>query len=263
MATLPGMGWDSVAYGAPVQGERRLTLAWVGLPMLILGIVLMALSGPLAFATAGESLTEPFTSPITRTPVDAVMPLHAGRYAVYELTGGTGVADVPRSGEEPPTTIHASQVSVTSSGASPGRSLTVREQTAPRESIGRDTEMFTSAVSFEVPQEGEYRVTVRSDHPVRVMIAPLLGSNLLRPLGVGAALVTVGFLLFVTGVGLVIAGLVMRRPGPVPLVAGTWPVQLPPMTPPPGWYPDPASAAHWRWWDGRAWGPPTAGGPQR
>lgn len=218
-------------------------------------LVVAVVSGVEIGAAVGKPLGQVLSSPIRSTPVDVSLKLTESRYTVFELTGHeSGAGGIQFTRDDAPT---LTPEAVTVIGPD-GRQVSTSGSGNNTETLTRDKEIFTAAVSFVVSAPGTYRVRVDTEQPTKVIIGPSLGSGFARVWGwfvVGG----VAGLALVVGLTLLIVGLVLgRHPRPLagpllsgPQLASTTPPAPP--APPAGWYPDPREPGRLRYWNGQAW----------
>jgi hypothetical protein len=219
------------------QRQRGPSLA-LSLSVLGIGLVVGVLGGVEAVLPFVRTLTHSVSHP---TPAALRQHLSHGTYEIYELTGdrSSPFSSTQRSSVD----IGPGDVTVTSTA---GRSLTVTGEGAD-ETLTLGDRVYTGAVQFAVPTEGDYIVRVTSSSPTRVILARSIGSIARSVVGwiiTGA----VGGLLVLIGLVLLIVGLVRRGRKPVGY-AGTPGMALPP----PNWYADPSQPGQLRYWDGSQW----------
>jgi len=213
-------------------------------------MIVAAVAGLPAFVLAVAPFVRTIeTKPIT-TPVTVERHLDHETYEVYEYTGSAGF--LPTASDA--TDLSASQIVVTASGGAP---LAVG---APDDSdaISRGGKSYTSVAEFDVPSGGTYQVSVQSDRPDVVIIAPSPVAQFRAALPWFGAAALAG-LLFVLGTILLIVGSVRRNRAPRPWAPGWGPPGGgqgwgPPGAAPPGWGP-PAAPPGW------GAGPPPAAPP--
>lgn len=232
-----------------MRGERvrRPGLTGAGIAILVLGLLIGAAGTLETSLLVGRPLAETLSNPIRQAPLNAPVRLTKARYVVFQLTGHT-TRDAEGAVSSAPLSITPQTVSVVGPA---GRPLAVTGPGLGHEDITRQTDVYTAAAYFTVPEEGLYQVKVRARAPVQVIIAPSLSAGFLRawPWILAGGLST---LAIVAGIVLLILGRRRRvRVGRGPSApAGP---QGPDGSYPPGWYTDPVAAGRMRYWDGRAW----------
>jgi hypothetical protein len=170
-----------------------------------------------------------------RAPASLREDLDAGRYVVFERTGSTHSAGPFSATQQGPPTLVPSDVVVTGPDGRP--EPTSFDQA--NETITRGSSIFTGVVVFDAPTDGTYQIEIRGDGQ-EVLLSPSLGETF-RKLGPLFLLAVAGGLLFLTGVVLLVVGIVRR--GRRQDVAA----------PAPGWHPDPSGGGGLRYWDGARW----------
>lgn len=256
---------------ANTRRHGRSRLAWAGAVLAafaLVGIVVVAVRGA---AHIGSPFVQSLTGPVLRTPLDRSMALDGGEYTVYELTGhvsGGGGTTFTRNGS--PTLVPAAVI-VT---GPQGQAVATTGPGSGTETVTRDRDLYTAAVRFTVPAPGSYRIVIAAREPRNVIITPSLFSGFS---GLGGSV-----LAFAGSVATFLAGMVLlgvgllgrsghaaspRAPAPTPgwapgQVTGQMTGQMGQVgqvrgLAPPGWYADPQAPQRMRYWDGRAWAPPS------
>jgi hypothetical protein len=233
----PGMSPGGPPRGpgpAPDRSRRGQRTMIVGTILIVASVIIGVTSVVVVGTSMGRPLYETMTNPARATPVDEKLTLRAGRYAVFGLTEPT--TDAGDTAE-----ITAKDVKVTGPD---GKAVVTSNFGSLSEDLTRSEGVYTGAVRFTTPVDGEYRVRVSTKN-AQVVIAPALGSGFSAVLGWLIA----GFLsglTFLLGVVLLIVGAVRRRrskrqPAPDPAA------------PAKGWYPAPDVEGKQRYWDGQTW----------
>ena len=213
----------------------------IGVTVLVVGIVMVA--SVAGRAGDGEAFAVPGSTD---------QHLRAGHYVIFERTGHRQQSGLVTTSENRFVTITPESVVV--SGASGQTIPTSPFPTGQFETLTRGGDIYTGAVRFNAPEDGDYRLTF-TDVGGTVVVAEGLTSTFRRA--------TKGFLVAAVGLLIAIGGLVPtillgsrrareRRPPapPVPMPAYAYP---PRPLPPPGLYPDPEKLGHMRSWDGQRW----------
>jgi hypothetical protein len=163
---------------------------------------------------------------------------------IFQRTGTkSDYGPVHRSENGPPTIAVSDVTVVGAGGASQVRALTGTQ------TITSGTTIYTGAVEFSVPRDGEYTISVASARPVEAMVTRSF-TDTFGAFAPWAAIALAGNVVALLGLIFVIvpapkAGVATTIPPPRPTTLG-------------GWYPDPADSARWRWWDGYRWTEHTA-----
>jgi hypothetical protein len=232
--------------------KRRLLLPI----LLIVAGSLCLISGIVTFvigAVSDVSSTSAVDAPAT-VPVNA----HVGDYYVYQQVGaekgGLGFS-ISTSG---PVTLNRDQVVVTG----PTQERVPTWSGDGSETITEGSTIYANAVGFHVTSPGLYKVTIGAVSPQSMIVGPSIGGAL-----AGSA---PWLLLCLPGLAGVVSGGILllvgqrRRRRFEAMIAPAYSSQtmaypdIPPGSPPPGWYSDPSGSFAWRWWDGRAWTSHTA-----
>jgi hypothetical protein len=224
------------------RSARRRT-GWI---LVVVAIVLFVGGLAMTAVTLVPGLVQAFNSDVYPTPMDQAIRLGSGDYSIYELTDpgvGFGGTTVNR------TTIGPEDVHITGPG---GRTVTPHAL-GHSETLARNDDIFTAAVSFHAPRDGIYQIRIDSDGERDVLVARGLGPLFLHSLAwLGSSVL--GFFLLIAGIVLVAVN--RQRPA---LNYTPYPSPYRPLSGPaagqPGWYPDPGVAGGWRWWTGRDWAP--------
>ena len=245
--------------GRPPRGGRW---AWItGAVLVVISLIVGAVS--LAhLGNLGSGAARPFldaiTTPSRQTPVDAQVPLKAGTYVVFELTGHTS-----RKGPITVTTRDSPRVTTNTFTvqAPDGTWCAVTGALGMSQTITRGPDLYTGVLQVQIPADGDYHVRLDTrDHVVRsVILAPSLASGLGQAAPAALGLGLAGLLL-AAGLVVLLIGLLRRRPSRVAAPSTGYPQTGYPQTghpvpvtaPPPGWYPSPWGQGH-AYWDGTRW----------
>jgi hypothetical protein len=224
--------------GAPTSRPRRPgPNLWLSIALIVAGLGLAIPTGIIAIEPLLDTLG---SSPRFEVPGTATMHLDKGNYLLYEKTGGN---DFGLDSDEP-TTIGPDDVTVR---APDGTEVQIYDRGSVTETITRAGDSYTGAVRFTTPSAGDYDVTVRNTTAETAVVAPPITDTVEDALG-WFALAGLGGLIFVTGVVLLIVGIVRRSRASRPQYAG-----VPYTRYPAGWYPDPGGSGRQRYWDGTRW----------
>lgn len=242
-------------------------------PLRISGLVLTVLSLVVGAFCAVKLVVEVAT-PAARllqtesrsTPLDEFLSLEAGGHRVYVRVEG-------RAGNYRGPNLGHGNVEV----IGPAGAVEVRRVTVDEELDLADGGHYVAVAAFDVPTDGQYRVTI-TGAPNTVVVGPSVVSGLSQAGGWLVGTLVSGLVLLV-GLGLLIASFVRRRPA-APAYGGgypgsgsgggypdagypgsgqpattTYPDQpsQPVQQTPAGWYPDPQSPEQLRYWDGAGW----------
>ena len=196
---LPGWAapqpWQAPApagYGAPVQAKKPGLPLWLGVTGMSVGLATMVVSFVLLIWPAVDTLlnSQPVPTPTTR-----LMHLDDGAHGVYERTARVDVFGP---------SIEPDDVVITDDD---GATIPTRFHFGVVETLDIDAGSYTAVIDFDVPESGDYTITIDSAEPSEVVIAPLLENQFeLGWLGVTA----IGGLVFVLGGVLLIVGMVRR-----------------------------------------------------
>ena len=184
------------------------------------------------------------TGPSLEVPGRTHVHLESGRWIIFEQTGAQRGTGPIRTTESRGVTIRVVDVTVTSAG---GVLSSPRDVTGTQ-TITRESAIYTGAVEFTVPADGDYDVDISR--------VPNSSAILARPVTDTFVDVARWALLGIFAVAAFIVGLVFvalpasAPPSPPPMV--------PVPGPPPGWYPDPYGSGQ-RWWSGAQWTEHTQG----
>jgi hypothetical protein len=167
--------------------------------------------------------------------------LEHGRWIVFERTGSQDQTGPFQTFQDRSVSFGVFDVDVVTAS---GVRLAPRDVTGTQ-TLTRDSQRFTGAVEFSVPADGDVDITVRNARRGDAIVARPI-SDTFRGVALWAVLGIVTFAVFVLGVVFIF----------VPKRRDTDPVAVrgaPPMTVPPGWYPDPSGQPVYRWWNGWQW----------
>jgi hypothetical protein len=205
----------------------------VGVLIAVPGLVVMGVAfWHLVFATTYD------------VPGTARVHLHEGRYIVYENTATSRSYGVVTITNSHGVSIDASEVSVT---ATDGTDVAVYD-TAPTQSMSRNSDHYESAVEFEAPRAGDYTVRFDTATKTRVVIEPPLGELFTRR--VGWLVVTgIGWLVVIVGAAMLIIGSTRRGRVERAAIRASTPSPLPSAR----WSADPLGQHRLRYWDGSRW----------
>ena len=223
----------------PAHGARR-----VGLVMVLSSTALLLFSAAALGVRIGPSVTQMLSAQAYALPMDATMSLHPGTWVVFEQTGSqsqTGPVTVT-SNRAPRVT--ADRVTVTDAGGTPVPTARITSS----QTIDQGGLVYTGAVTFVAPADGQYRVAV-SGAGGQVIVAEDLG-DLFGASAIWFVLIAVGFLGLLAGV---VAILVGRRRFPQNVRPSP---RRGPVTASAGWYSDPSRPGQFLWWDGTHWRAP-------
>jgi hypothetical protein len=144
-------------------------------------------------------------APLVTTPGSVTLHLGKGLYKVFEPTGTATAGAAPGSSTPSVTTIHAGDVNVTGPAGS-GRAVS---DTGPSETITRGNRRYASAVAFRVSAPGDYTVRIAGAHGEALIVRSL--ADAVRSRVGWVAAIPIGGLSFLTGLVLLIVGIVRRR----------------------------------------------------
>jgi hypothetical protein len=256
----------------PAVGKPRgAVMAWVGLALMVVAVVLVVL-GAMRFL-GGGGLVDALTSPVDDAPGRVTRTLEPGGYAVYEYSGPASTALAPTN------SVPSAVTSVTVTG--PSGEVPVRAPSGTQ-TITRGADEYQATAAFDVTAAGSYQIVIEASAPTRVVVAPAVFSAFARSAG-AVVVIVVGALVGLVGLVLLVIGLVRRRRRPAPVgPGGPWspggfsapaplpadfgrapaapPLAAPPppappvaLDPPAGWYPEAGRLGGVRYWDGRDW----------
>lgn len=171
--------------------------------VIAIGLAGVLLGGIVAGVGFVKNLT---TTDNIDVPGRARFHLDAGRYLVYERIGTETSGLGTNFSEYGSISISAESVRVIDAS---GGELTVRPDTGGTETITRNSEVYTGAVAFRVPSEGDYEVQILDGRPGRALVARALGDTVRRAIPwVGLAIIS--GLVGLTGAILLVVGSVRR-----------------------------------------------------
>jgi hypothetical protein len=166
--------------------------------LLVLGGIIAVVSGVLVLIP----LVGTFTSSEYATPIRLSLHLHHARYTVYERSGTTSGFGGFNPG---PVTIDPSQVTVTDPDGAPV--FVFRPGTT--ETITRNSRVYTGAVQFDAPTNGNYDIRLETAIPTTVLITRSLG-DAVRSVLVWIVTGAGGAIMFVGGLVMLIVGITRR-----------------------------------------------------
>jgi regulator of protease activity HflC (stomatin/prohibitin superfamily) len=143
-------------------------------------------------------------APLVTTPGSVTLHLGKSLYKVFEPTG-TATGAVPGSSTPSVTAIHAADVNVTGAG---GGGIPVSD-TGPSENITRGNRRYASAVAFRVSTPGDYTVRITGARGEALIVRSL--ADAVRSRVGWVAAIPIGGLCFLTGLVLLIVGIVRRN----------------------------------------------------
>lgn len=189
-------------------------------------------------------LSHSLSGPTVAVPGRTRVHLERGRWIIFERTGSRQNTGPVRTTENGDVTIGVDDVAVTSSS---GASSPVRGVTG-LQTIDRGSGIYTGAVEFTVPADGDYDVDISGVPSTSAIVA--------RPVTDTFVDVARWALLGILAMAAATVGLVFL------VLPASSPPSRPPLIrfpgPPPGWYPDPYGGGL-RWWNGVHWTEHTAG----
>jgi hypothetical protein len=229
-------------------------------PSLITLLVGLAMGIPAVVVVVMTFWGVVFGSTAHRVPGSFEVNLGSGEYLVFERTGGESRFGVVSVGSYRGVTIGPGDVVVVGED---GYRVPV-EGTSADEFIERNDERFVSAVKFDVPSEGTYRVDVRAPDTTEVIVQRSLGKAFGDKSG-WLALGGAGWLLALVGVTLLLVGVIRRgrdvrqaREAMASVAYAAAMTSAATAVAPAGWYADPHGQHVWRYWDGTRWTEHTA-----
>lgn len=212
-----------------------------GIAAVLLGIVCFAV-------VTGVAVTAFASHATFSTPGPATTNLTAGRWTLFQvvdLEENSGTSDVASA-----RTIAVDGVKVVGPDGKPVTVSCAYCEAGGGQVIPVDLSLTLPIATFDAPTAGNYTITAKTTSAKSQTVAianPISRLNELAPYlsmfgFAGAALITVGIVLVITGGR-------GRRSTPYP------PAEPPtPAAPPPGWYPNPYRPdAGQMWWDGKQW----------
>jgi hypothetical protein len=173
-------------------------------PKLGHSITLLVAGGLIAVVSAVLfliPLVGTFTSREYVAPIHLSLHLHHARYTVYERSGTTSGFGINRG----PVTIDPSQVTVRDPD---GQSVFVFSP-GTTETITRNSNVYTGAVQFDAPTNGNYDIRLETTVPTTVLITRSLG-DAVRSVLVWIATGAVGGIMFIGGLVMLIVGVTRR-----------------------------------------------------
>ena len=245
------MSFDQAPAQRPASGRG---LIITGSTVIVAAVVMGIISGVLIARAFAGPVSDMINSPIRQTPVEVSLPFEAGKYTVFERTGQVQRTGPVTTTPDSPTTLTAADIEITGPDGTP---VKVTQQQDSSETLTRKETVFTGALQFDVPADGDYRVRVTAAGK-EIVIASAL-SNSLAPALKWIAAIALSTVALLIGVTLLIIGLVHRsrsrrstpnlqaRPNPQPQPTQTE------SSPPSGWYPAPDTPGRQRYWDGKTW----------
>jgi hypothetical protein len=187
---------------------RPLVTFRVGWLLVGLGVAAGAVAAFVLATAVGPSLKDTFLRDPCTTPCSESRDLDAGNYLVFERVGSSRTIGPLSTKTEGPATVTPDDVSITSST---GQELEVGEP-GTSQTIDRNGTTYGGVVSFHVPADGRYQVSIDAPDPTRVLVAPSLGQTFVGALP-GLAAAAVASIVGVIGlVVLIIAWLRRRTP---------------------------------------------------
>jgi hypothetical protein len=219
----------------PTKGPRfRVSAVVLGLGVLIAipGVIVM-----------GFAIWHALSGPAYRVPGTTELHLGSGEYIVFEHTGDRDTYGPLTIQRGRGVTLSHDQLVVTGPD---GQSVTVRNA-PPNETIDRNGDRFTSALTFDTPREGDYTLQFDTPEPGQIMVQRSFTAIFTRhvPWIISAA---AGWLVALVGMTMLLVGVIRRgraeRATRTALAAGVAGA---------AWYPDPMGQHRLRYWDGRQW----------
>lgn len=238
----------------PAPAGRRLKLA--GVLGLVLGVLCVAIAAVPIVHTFSNTFVDELRSPVYTAPFARTVSLERGKYLLLES-------------DQSSTQVLPDAVEVIDADGSSSVDVL---QSSGNNTVSRDNERFVDVLEFTTGHAGRYRIEVVEPPDARLIVGrdPADAfTGVARWFLVGGG----GLLLVVLGFVLLLVGFSRDRParrppvlvyygqpqyaGGGPPYAGPYHGNQPagPSVPPPGWYPDPAQAGGWRYWDGYHWRP--------